>query len=168
MPWLLRFLRLGFFSFCFAPAFFYYLAGPAQGQGIGRDIFGDCGCGGYVCALSDPNRRNQDAVAAYENAFFDDGVVLADPVVVTGDGSRAHVYFLADFGVSQIGQMVCLGAFADAGLLQFNKISDVGIFADFATWAQMAVRAERGACPDHGMFKYAARLDQDLISDFAA
>jgi len=44
----------------------------------------------------------------------------------------------------------------------------VGVFANFATRAQMAVRTEGGACPDHGMFKYAAGLDQYFISDFAA
>src|ERR1700693_394081 len=108
MTGLLGFLGFGFFSFCFGPTFLYDLAGPAQGQRVGWDIFGDCGGRGYVCALSDANRRNQDAVAAYEDAIFDDGLVLANPVVVTGDGSRAHVYFLADFGVSQVGQMVCL------------------------------------------------------------
>src|SRR5690348_14106887 len=139
---LLVLLRLGCFSLLFGPPFFHNLAGAAQGQGIGRDIFGDGGGGGHVRTLSNTNRRNQNAVAAYEHAIFDNGLVLVHAVVVAGDGSGADIYFLTDFRVSKIGQMVGLGAFADAGFLKFDEISDVRIFADFATWPQMAVGTE--------------------------
>ena len=60
MTELLGFLRLGFFSFRFGPAFFHDLAGAAQGKRIGRDVFGDGGGGGHVSAFADPERRDQD------------------------------------------------------------------------------------------------------------
>ena len=105
---LLGLLGFGFFvSFCFGPAFFDDLAGAAQGQGVWRNVFGDCGGGGYVGAFSDTDWGDQDAVAAYEDSVFDDGFVFAYAVVVAGDGAGSDVYFLSDFGVSQVSQVVC-------------------------------------------------------------
>ena len=125
-------LRFGLFvSFCFGPAFFDYLAGAAKGQGIWRDVFCDCRRGGHVRAFSDPNRGDEDAVAAYEDSVFDDSFVFAYTVVVAGDGAGAYVYFLSDFSVSQIREVICFGSLAQAGFLQFGEISYVSFFTDF-------------------------------------
>src|SRR6202035_4105061 len=123
---------------------------------------------GDISALSNANWSNQDAVAAHKHSVFDDGFVLVHAVVVTGDGSRADIHLLSDLSVSQIGQMVCFRALAKTRLLQFNEIADVGVFANLAPRAHMAVRTERGAGPDHGMFQHAAGLDQHVVSYFAA
>src|ERR1700730_11545103 len=132
---LLGFLRLGFLSFFFGPTLFHDLARPAQGQRVRRHIFGDAGGSGDIGAFSDADRGDQNAVAAYEYAVFDDGLVLVYAVIVAGNGTGADIDFFADFRVTQVTEMVGFRAFAEAAFLQFHEISHVGVFTDFAAWA---------------------------------
>src|SRR5579862_2128892 len=156
------------FSLLFGPTLFYDLAGAAEGERIGWDIFRDGSRSGDIGASSDPNGCNQDAVTAYEDSVFDDGFVFAHAVVVASDRARTDVHFLTDFGVSQISQMVGFRTFAQAGLLEFGEIADVRLFANFAARTQVAVGAEGRAGSDHRVFEDASRLHQHLVSNFAA
>jgi hypothetical protein len=118
----LGFLGFCFFSFLLGPAFFVDLAGSAQSQGICRDILGDCrGCGD-VGALADPQRGDQDAVAADKNIVFDDGLVFVYAIVVAGDGAGADIDLFADLAVPEVSQVVGFRAFTEAAFLQLDKI----------------------------------------------
>src|ERR1700737_2256347 len=167
MTELLGFLGLGALSFFLRPDFLDDLAGPAQGERIGRNIFGDGGCGTDISPFPDANRRHQDAVAADKHAIFNDGFVFVHAVAVAGDGSGADVDAVAHFSVAQIGQVVGLGALTHAGFLHFHEIANVSLFADLASRAQMAVGPERGPVLHDGMLEYTTGLNEYVIPDFA-
>ena len=153
---------------CLHPAFFDDLRRAAEGQRIGRHILCETRCRADVRAFADSNWCDQDTVAAYEYSVFNDRLVLLLAVVVARDRACAHVDVLADFGVSQISQVIGLRSFAEASFFHFYKISHVRAFADIAARAQMAVRTKRSARPYAGVFQDATRLNQGFVSDFAA
>src|SRR6185437_6779331 len=71
-----------------------------------------------------------------------DRLVFIHAVIVTSDGTGADVDLLADLRISQIGEMVCLGSFAQAHLFGFDEVADMSAFADFTSRAEMRIRAQ--------------------------
>ena len=63
-----------------------------------------------MAPLADRDRRHQRAVGADEGAGADHRLVLAEAVVVAGDGAGADIGARADFDIAQIGQVIGLGA----------------------------------------------------------
>ena len=68
--------------------------------------------------------------------------MLVDAIVVAGDGSGADVYSRANFGVSEISQVVGLRALAEADFFGFDEIAYMCAFADVAARAQMRIRTQ--------------------------
>src|SRR5205823_7819077 len=106
------------------PAFFHGLAGAAQGQSVCGDILSDRGACGHIRALADTHRRHQGGIAADESTVFDNGYVFVDSIVIAGDCPGAYIDASADFGITQIGEMVGLGAAPQSGLLDFYKVAN--------------------------------------------
>src|SRR5437016_12689396 len=95
------------------------------------------GTGGHVGAFADAEGRNQGGITANKGAVFDDGDVLIYAIVIAGNRARSYIYPITDLGVTQVGEMVGLGAPAQPCLLGLNKVADVRSFPDLAAGAQM-------------------------------
>src|SRR5208282_6293254 len=102
---------------------------------------------------------------ADERSVFDHGLVFALSVVVAGNGTGSDVHGLADFSVSEIGQVIGFGAFAQTGLLGLNKISYMRALADLAPWAEIGVWPKQCALHHLRLVEHAARADQHTVSD---
>ena len=108
--------------------------------------------------------------------------VLLLAVVVAGDGAGADIRRVADLGVAQIGQVLALGAGAEAGLLQLDEIADARVFGP--TCASMRRRANGPTCAparcanrrsavgrdddaigQHGGFENRSRADAAILAD---
>ena len=59
------------------------------------------------------------------------GLVLADPVVIAGDGAGADIRALADMRVAEIGQVADLDALIQDGVLDLDEVADMDIRAQF-------------------------------------
>ena len=148
------------------PALLGHLAAAAEGESIGRDVFGDAGAGGDVGTVADGDGSDEGGVRADEGAVADGGEVFVDAVVVAGDGARADVDAGADDGVAEVGEVVGLGAFAERDLLGFDEVADVGAVADVAFGAEVGVGAEDGAVGDVGVVEDAAVADGDAVAEW--
>src|SRR5205814_7222316 len=120
------------------------LVGAAQSQGIGGNVLRDARASGDVRAGADPHRSDQGGIAADEGTFFDDGGVLANAVIVAGDGSGAHIHVSANIRVTKVSKMIGLGPFPQAGLLGLHEVADVGALANLAAGPQMRIWTEDG------------------------
>ena len=147
------------------PAFFHGLAGAAQGQSVCGNILSDRGACGHVRSFADAHRRNQSGIAANESTVFDNGYVLVDSIVIAGDCPGANVDAIADFGITQIGEMVGLGAAPQSGLLGLHEIPDMRALANFAFRAQMRIRTENRMRGDLGLVNDATWPDQHAVCD---
>ena len=92
---------------------------------------------------------DQYAVAAHMHVGLDDGAVLVGPVVVGRDAARAIVDPLTHRGVTQIGQVVGLGARRKARVLDLDEVADVYVLGQYGTGPQACVGAHQGTCT-HG------------------
>ena len=130
------------------PARFCDLTVTAQGQCAGRDIFCDAGCGSYVGCFSNGDWGDQGGVGTDKGAVADGGGVLLFSVVVASDGSGANVDVGAEGGISEVGEVVGLGAAPDFGVFGLHEVADVGLRADLASGAQMGEGAQLRVVPD--------------------
>src|SRR4029077_10149045 len=73
------------------PARLLHLLATGNGEGIGRHVPGDHAAGGNEGARADGDRRTERAVGADEGPGTDDGLVLAEAVVVAGNGAGADI-----------------------------------------------------------------------------
>lgn len=93
--------------------------------------------------------------------------MLVYAVVVAGDDACSDVGTGADDRITEIGEVVGLGAFAERGFLCLNKVADVGICADVALRADVAVGAELCAVTNDGIGEDAAVADENAFTDNA-
>ena len=147
------------------PAGLVDLAAAAEGEGICGYVFGDAASSGNVGSGTDGERSYEGGVGAYEDAIADGGEVLVDAVVVAGDGSGADVDSVADDGVTEVVQVVRLGALAEGQLLGLDEVSDVRVLADSALGAEVGVGAEDGSVGDGGSVEDAAVADGDVVAE---
>ena len=63
--------------------------------------------------------------------------------------------------------MAGLDAFAQLGLLDFNKVSHVGFFADLAAWAQMSEGTDLGFVGNCAFGQHAALANQHAVTQGA-
>ena len=143
------------------------LTATANGESVSGDVFGDAGAGTDVGSVAEADGSDKRGVTADEDAVADAGAVLGCAVVVAGDGAGADVGGFADLGITDVGEMVGLRAFADAGFFHFDEVADVSLFADFAAGAEMDERADFSAIGDRGVFEYAGLADEDVVADSA-
>ncbi len=71
--------------------------------------------------------------------------VFVGAVVVGGDAACAVVHALAHGGVTQIGQVVGLGALGQRGVFHFHKVADVHLGPELGPRPQTGKRANEGA-----------------------
>src|SRR3989475_1017180 len=95
------------------PAVLVDLAGPAQGEGLRRNIFGDSRARGDNRVPADSYRRYQHGAASDEATVFDHGGILLLPVVVTGDGPCANIHVRPERSVTEVSQVRSLRPAAD-------------------------------------------------------
>src|SRR5215472_4582097 len=98
---------------------------PGQRQLAGRCIAGERRARSQGGAATDTDRRDQLGIRADKHVVLYHGAVLVRAVVVAHDCARTDVNVLPDLAVADIGQMVGLGALADAARLHFDEIADV-------------------------------------------
>src|SRR4029077_11153112 len=101
--------------------------------------------------------------AAHKCAVFDHGHVFRGAVKITGNGARADVDLLTDFGVAQIGEMVGFGAAAQPGLFGLHKVAHVYAFANLTAGAQMRVRANQRTGRNSRLINDATGPDQHVV-----
>src|SRR5215471_17829909 len=99
------------------PVGFYDLPRAPQGERIRGNVVGDARSRTDVSSLPELHRRHQGRVAADEHAVLDHRRVFVHAVVVAGDGAGTDVDSLANFRVTQIGQMIRLRALAQTHFL---------------------------------------------------
>src|ERR1700680_532359 len=145
------------------PVFFDNLARSANGESIRGHIIGHARSRGNVRTFAYSQRRNQGRIASDEDVIFDDGNVLLRAIVVTSDGSRSNVHVLADFRVSQIGQVVGLRAFSKPDLFSLHEVSHMRPLADLATWPKMRIRAQNRVSLDSGFLQNASLSNENAV-----
>ncbi len=90
----------------------------------------------------DGDRRHEHRVDAQEGAVADRGAVLAPPVVVGGDGARAHVDALAGGRVAEVAHVVLLGVRPQAGLLELGEVAHLRALPHRGARPQVGERAD--------------------------
>ena len=73
------------------------------------------------------DRCDEGGVGPDEYVVSNYSLVLVGAVVIAGDGTRADVDALANITISNIAEMIDLGASAYHGFLDFNEIADFGL-----------------------------------------
>ena len=67
--------------------------------------------------------------------------MLVLPIVVRGDRPGTDIRVLADGGVTEIGQVLGLGALADEGLLGLDEVADLGGVVKLGAIAEVRERS---------------------------
>src|SRR3954468_16687823 len=119
-----------FFSFFPRPAFLYELAPSRYCERIFGHVNGDARGRSYIRAFSDAHRGNQRTVASNKDVIGNNRLMLVDSVVVARDRPCPNVHSRADLGISQVREVVCLGALPELDLFGFHKIAHVSPFSD--------------------------------------
>src|SRR5581483_1385524 len=122
-------------------------------------VLGERGPGAQRRAAADAHRRDELGVRADEDVVLDDRAVLVGAVVVAGDGAGADVDVPADLAVADVGEMVGLGARADAARLHLDEVADVHVPGEHGAGPDARVRAETAVRPDLGLVEVAEGLD---------
>ena len=105
------------------------------------------------------------AITADLDPITDDGLMLAEPVVIAGDGPRADIGLASDLSIAQIGQMIGFGASTERRLLDFNEIPDMDILFEVSAWPQVREGAENSAAFDLCIVDDDVLSNQDSIAD---
>ncbi len=124
---------------------FDFLTGAAERNGIFGNILRHDAAGGNQRAIADRNRCDQRGIRADEGIRADTGDMLVHAIVIAGDRTGTDIGLLADEGITDIGEMVDLGAGADLGLLDLAEIADLGALAEIGAGAQSCIGADRSA-----------------------
>ncbi len=114
----------------------------ASGQLTGRRVLRDRRAAADRRAGADLDRRHQHAVAADVRVGADRRAVLVRAVVVGGDAAGAEVDPLADLRIAEIGQVIRLGAVAEARVLDLDEVADMNVRAEIGAGAQARERAD--------------------------
>src|SRR6185369_2035314 len=109
------------------PAGYSLLFRTLDREAVGLDVLRDYRAGANDRTVADRHGSHQSRVGADECSSPDHGAILAEPIVIAGDGPRADVRARTDLSVADVGQMVDLRAFPDRRLLQLNEIPDLGL-----------------------------------------
>lgn len=88
-----------------------FLRGTTQGQLTGRCVAGNGGAGTDSSAILHFNRCHQLGIGTDKYAVADNGAVLVGTIVIAGDGTRTDVHISPDSGVTNVAEMIDLGAF---------------------------------------------------------
>src|SRR3954452_3502871 len=132
---------------------------------IGGDIVSDHRAGSHHGAVPNYHRRHQRRVGADERPGADVGVVLAETIIVAGDGARPDVGPRADTGVADIAQVVDLGSGLDHRLLDLDEVADVDALAQISSRPQAGIRAEGGARIHLTALEVTEALDLHTVAD---
>src|SRR5690606_3787798 len=90
------------------PAWLLELLRAFDGERIGRDILCDNAAGARIGAIADFHRRDERRVRADERARADIGEMLAEAVIIAGDGARADIRMRADARIADIREVIDL------------------------------------------------------------
>src|SRR5260370_16763906 len=71
-------------------------------------VLGDHRARTDIGAVADLHRRHQRRIGADEGALADDGPVLAETVIVAGDGAGAEIGIAPDIAIANIGKIIDL------------------------------------------------------------
>ena len=71
--------------------------------------------------------------------------MLADAIIVAGDGARADIRALAHMRIAQIGQVTDLHALVQNRILDLDEVADMHVAAQFRAWTQAGKGADRRA-----------------------
>src|SRR3954454_24513392 len=110
--------------------FLDHLAGTAERESICWNIVGDDRAGANIRAIPHRDRRDERRVDADEGPLPDRGAVLAEAVVIAGNGAGADIRPGPNRRIADIGEVVRLGASPHRGILHFDEIADMGAFAN--------------------------------------
>src|SRR3954454_2760513 len=141
------------------------LAAATDTERIGGHVIGDHRAGAHHGTIANSHRRHQRRVGADERPGADVGVVLAETVIVAGDGARPDVGPRADTGVADIAQVVDLGSGLDHRLLDLDEVADVDALAQVSTRPQAGIRAEGGARIHLTALEVTEPLDLHTVAD---
>ena len=125
------------------PAGLVYLVRATDGEGVRFHRLRDHGTCRYVRTVLDANRRNERRIAADKHVLADNRRVLLRAIVITRDCSGADIYSGSDGRISEIGEVVRLGAAAKARVFQLDKVSDVTGLPRFGIQTQPGEGANR-------------------------
>src|SRR4029079_14850857 len=139
-----------------------------DGEAVSVDVLGDHRYRPNDRTVADRHRGHQRAVRPYEGALADHRIVLAEPIVIAGDGARADVRVRADICVADVGQMVDLGARTEHRFLHLDEITDLRLLADFRTRPQAGEWTDDRLRRDGRALDVAERLDGRSIGNLDA
>ena len=149
------------------PLGFVDLPSAANGESVFGNIVGDARRCANVRAFAEFHRGHESGIAADEDAILDHRLVLVNAVVVAGDGAGADVHFLADYGITKIGEVIGFGAAAKLRLLQLDEVADVGSGGDFIAGTKMREGTETNFLVNAGVLENAVGLDNGASADLA-
>ena len=112
------------------PAGLVDLRNPRKSQSPVRHVLGDRRAGRDVGAGADGHGRDELHVGPDEGALADLRGVLLLAVVIARDDPGADVGAGADVRVPEVGEVLGLGALADAGVLGLDEVADAGVLLD--------------------------------------
>src|ERR1700730_16285971 len=147
------------------PARFFYLARAGQRQRIRRDVLRNHGPRSDIGAVTDLDRRHQGAIRADERMRANLRAILGEAVVIAGNRSRADIRPGADARISNVAQMVNLGARADLRGLHLDEIADVHVLREAAAGAQPGEGADRRILADRRALQIGKRADAAAFAD---
>ena len=93
--------------------------------------------------------------------------VFVDAVVVAGNDACADVGSFVYYGVAKIGEVAGFDALVKPGLLGFDEVADVDVFADFAAGAEASEGTDPGSVRDGAVSEDAALEDQNAVAQSA-
>ena len=131
-------------------------------------VLGDDAAGAGVSARADGDRRHQRGVRADEGVRADGGAVLAEAVIIAGDGAGADIGPRADVGVADIssnGSPWRLGP--KLAFFTSTKLPILTLSASFAPGRKRANGPMLGLRADFGALEMAVRVDVRALADLA-
>ncbi len=131
---------------------------------VGR-ILGNGGARTDGGARADAHRCHQHAARPDEGAVADDGRPLVHAVIIAGDGAGADVHRGPHVGVAHVAQVVHLAADSDLGILDFHKVSHMGIAPHRRVGPQAGKGADAAVIPHQCLFDDAIGVDLRIGAD---
>ena len=98
--------------------------GAGNDQAIVGYIFRNRRTSGDSDIVAQGERRDENAVRSRFRAIANGGDVFVLAIVVGSNRTRADIHLLAQLGIAQVSQVRRVGAIAQSGILQLDKISN--------------------------------------------